>query len=459
MNFGKYLELCLKKRDISLNSVANLLGLNRGDLYHVIDSKRKLKPEIFIRLINEIGFSEDEEEKLADFYFSDFYGSKEFEKIKYICKRLNGFDAELKVREDHIADFEKKFSLESEDDIFSAVLYLCENSKGQSVITNYSYESKRLDNLFYSLCRKKELKDFKHIIPFGTGGNDVYNLNLLFSSIKFLYYKQFPIYYYSDNNKEAYEPYPFYCLSDDYAVLFSENSGIFIEDKKAVAALVKRAKSFADKCHQLGEEMPNIFEVKDIYVASVLDGTEIYEICPIPCMMCYTDLDFFYSISKPEIPNRDFLAHMAYEHYSNINKTVTYNQYITVEGLDELFKNRECLEMPSEYANLIPKETLKKIFEKMYDAVKEGKMHILNPKKLHIPIDLQIEINAGGGLIYGYVFEEGKPTQKPFWIIINDKSLIDNLKYFFDYLERGNFFFGKDTALAYISNRIVSLAF
>lgn len=69
VEFGKYLEKCLKKHDISLNSAANMLGLNRGDLYHIIDSKRKLKPEAFKNLIESIRFTAEEERKLTKLFF------------------------------------------------------------------------------------------------------------------------------------------------------------------------------------------------------------------------------------------------------------------------------------------------------------------------------------------------------------------------------------------------------
>ena len=209
----------------------------------------------------------------------------------------------------------------------------------------------------------------------------------------------------------------------------------------------------------LGGDMPGIFELKDMYVESVMGGPDIYEICPIPCLMCYSDKDFFYSICREDVPNKEFLVNVANDHYTNINNMVNYHQFMTVEGLDFLFKERECLEMPSEYADRIPKETLKRILEKMYKAVEEDNLHFINTKKLNIPTCLQIEINSSGAIINGYIFKEGEPTEKPFWTVIKNKVFIDNLKNFFDYLEKGSFFFSKETTLAYIRSRIVSLEY
>ena len=173
--------------------------------------------------------------------------------------------------------------------------------------------------------------------------------------------------------------------------------------------------------------------------------------------MCYSDKEFFYSISKPDLPNREFLVNVANDHYSNINKLVKYNQYMTVEGLDFLFKERECLEMPSEYADRMSKETLKRLFEKLRSAVESGYAWILDTNKLNAPTNLQIEITANGAMIYGYIFREGENTEKPFLVVIKDKSLMASFTNFFDYLERGDFIYSKDTAMAYVSNRIVSL--
>ena len=125
MNFGKYLEKCLKSHDISLNSAANMLGLNRGDLYHIIDSKRKLKPETFKTLIESIGFSSEEKRKLTKLFFSSFYGEKNFERMEYIIESLNSFSDSLKIKELKIASFDKKTALADKNEILSAVKYIC----------------------------------------------------------------------------------------------------------------------------------------------------------------------------------------------------------------------------------------------------------------------------------------------------------------------------------------------
>ena len=132
---------------------------------------------------------------------------------------------------------------------------------------------------------------------------------------------------------------------------------------------------------------------------------------------------------------------------------------MTVEGLDFLFKEKECLEMPSEYANRMSKETLKRLFTKLYGAIDEGYARILDTNKLNVPTNLQIEITANGAMIYGYIFHEGENTEKPFLVVVNDKSMMDSFSNFFDYLDRGDFIYSKETALAYVSNRIVSLEY
>jgi hypothetical protein len=113
--------------------------------------------------------------------------------------------------------------------------------------------------------------------------------------------------------------------------------------------------------------------------------------------------------------------------------------------------------MPAEYADRIPKETLKKLYERLYEAVKTNDARILDTKKLNVPTNLQIEITANGALVYGYIFHEGENTEKPFLVMVDDKSLVESFRSFFDYLDRGDFIYPKEVALSYISNRIVSL--
>lgn len=457
MNFGKYLEKCLKSHDISLNSAANMLGLNRGDLYHIIDSKRKLKPEAFKTLIETIGFSAEEKRKLTKLFFSSFYGEKNFERMEYIIESLNSFSDSLKIKELKIASFDKKTALADKNEILSAVKYICCENGEEDIVTNYPFENKKMDTLIYNCCRQGKITKLEHIVTLGADSSNIDNLKVLFSALKFFYEKHFLHCYYSDPEAEAKTLYPYFVAGHNCAVLFNEKNGIFIDDEDATEDIRKRAEKMLGECIQLGDHLPDIFDLKDTYVAAVMNGAEIYEICPIPCLMCYTDLDFFYAISKPDLPNREFLVNVANEHYSNIRNTIKYNQYMTVEGLDFLFKERECLEMPAEYADRIPKETLKKLYERLYEAVKTNDARILDTKKLNVPTNLQIEITANGALVYGYIFHEGENTEKPFLVVVDDKSLVESFRSFFDYLDRGDFIYPKEVALSYISNRIVSL--
>ena len=435
-----------------------MLGLNRGDLYHIIDSKRKLKPEAFKTLIETIGFTAVEEKRLTDLFFSSFYGEKEYERIKFIIDSLNKFSKNMAVKMPKLPDFEKSFALGDKTEILSAVKYLCENSRGE-IITNYSFEHNRMDALIYALCKEGEIESLKHMVPFVHEIDPTENLKNIFAALKYFYNQQFLYFYYEGTDNANKSLYPYFVIGENCAVLYNEKSGIFIEDEDVVDDVLKRAENLLSDCSQLGTVMPDIFELKDTYVAAVTNGPEIYEICPIPCLMCYSDKEFFYSICKPEIPNREMLVNIANDHYSNINKIVKYNQYMTVEGLDFLFKEKECLEMPSEYANRMSKETLKRLFTKLYGAIEEGYARILDTNKLNVPTNLQIEITANGAMIYGYIFHEGENTEKPFLVVVKDKSMMDSLSNFFDYLDRGDFIYSKETALAYVSNRIVSLEY
>ena len=60
MSFGKYLEEIIRKREISINNLTKLSGVNRGKLYSVFESKRTLNLEELFALINNLGFLEIE---------------------------------------------------------------------------------------------------------------------------------------------------------------------------------------------------------------------------------------------------------------------------------------------------------------------------------------------------------------------------------------------------------------
>ena len=459
MGFGKYLEACLKKRNISLNSAANMLELNRGDLYHIIEGKRKLKHDVFSRLVNVIPFSVEEIKKLNDLYFSDYYENDEYEKIRYICKKLQNVNKLFDV-EDFVAEpFQKQFNLKNEAEILSAIYYLCQNSNGEKVVTNYSFLNKRVDGLFYKMCCDGILKEFCHIFAFNLVSTDIYNFEVLFTAFKYIYKKQFPIYYYSELPDEDKTAYSYFCLTKDGAVLFNENSGIFVENKQTVAQLNKKAEKIIRECKPLGAEMPDIFDRKDFYIAATSGAKSLVNFSARPCVMSFADRSFIDAICKKDVPNREYVVHMASEYYEAFNKNLNHIQFVTLEGIDLIFENRECFEIPSEYADLIPKANLRWAFEKMYEAAKENRFFIVNTKKLTVPVDFQLEITPAGAVICGYKTKTGEPTERIFVLSINDKALNHTLNCFVDYLVRADLVFSKDTTLAYLSNRIVALEY
>ncbi len=74
MSFGKYLEEIIRKREISINNLTKLSGVNRGKLYSVFESKRTLNLEELFALINNLGFLEIEVRNLLNLYFEEMYG-------------------------------------------------------------------------------------------------------------------------------------------------------------------------------------------------------------------------------------------------------------------------------------------------------------------------------------------------------------------------------------------------
>ena len=232
MDFGKYLEKCLKKRDISLNSAANMLGLNRGDLYHIIDSKRKLRPEIFKKMLETINFSDLEEKKLTKLFFESYYGESEFRKIECFIECLNGFGENMKVRKINVPEFHGKLALNDNKEILSAVKCICENSETQKIITNYPFENEKLDYLIYGFCKDKTIEKLEHIISFFIDSAEIQNYKRVFSAVKYFYEKQFLHYYYTDGKEETLSLYPYFLTDGNRVALFNDRNGIFYRRRR-----------------------------------------------------------------------------------------------------------------------------------------------------------------------------------------------------------------------------------
>ncbi len=164
MSFGKYLEEIIVKREISINNLTKLSGVNRGKLYSVFESKRTLNLEELFALINNLGFLEIEVRNLLNLYFEEMYGKTEFSNIKFLEEVLRKENFKIAPdAEDENTAFVNA-SVVSGKEIDAAVKYIIQNDNG--LITNFPVTDKEMDRAVFSSILKTEQKSFVHMIEF-----------------------------------------------------------------------------------------------------------------------------------------------------------------------------------------------------------------------------------------------------------------------------------------------------
>ena len=64
LNFGEFFGECIKKSDISMNRLATLIGMNRGNLYSVVNGSRQIKSEDFMNAVRLLSLEKNDADRL-----------------------------------------------------------------------------------------------------------------------------------------------------------------------------------------------------------------------------------------------------------------------------------------------------------------------------------------------------------------------------------------------------------
>ena len=450
LNFGEFFGECIKKSDISMNRLATLIGMNRGNLYSVVNGSRQIKSEDFMNAVRLLSLAKNDADRLSDLYFSEYYGAEQFNKIKFVIRELSRFQAFQAPKDLSVEAFAGKTNLWNELQLLAALDHLIKNSESE-IITNYPFESKQIDELFYANVYNKTITGFIHIVSMKD------SLSTLFSCLRFLFLQSFPYYTYEPLYSDC-SVYPYFAVGDNGAVLFDNEKGLFVCDWEAVAQIREKAQSFLEKCTQLGQLPGNIFEIKDYYA-----GINSFRTASVfhryPCITVYFYLEMFYAIARPDLENREAMVHMAYEHYRSARANVDFSSFISLDGLNRFVETGNVAEIPKSMKVPLPKEEIIRCLENIRTAVENGKMYIWDSNKISMTEGLILENMSGNDIFVCGCRYDSSDFFEPdvFMAMLNDPSLNKVIADVGDYMIRAELVMNKKTVLACIDTHIASL--
>lgn len=455
MDFGSYLENCIRKKGISINALTKACGINRGGLYSIFKNERKLKEDKLFEIIKIAGLNSAEEEKLIRLYFCDYFGESEFQRIENLLNEIQKVGRDRNFEPD-LPPFQKKDILIGEE-IDSALKVLIDTN--EVITTNFSYSCERIDQIFYSAVSSGKIKELHHIITLYEDSEDEHNYQTLFSSFKYMYLQQFP--YYQWNSLEQFEhaiSFQYFAVGFNGALLFNDDWGIFIEDKTAVAKLNDKAAALLDRCTQLGDVVEDIMAIKQLYQRSFSDKGIAISFQGYLCVAPFADYEFVFSIVRRELPQYELLARIAYEHYKSIFETLDFFQFATIDGLKEFAKTGNVAEVPGTLVQPADIPQRIKILKKIILAAERGHFFIFDDDKFHMPRNMTIEKYTNRMMFTGFdrtVSNFGN-TDK-FLAELSDVSLMNAFQHAAEYLIRGRKVHSKDFTRRLINELILEL--
>lgn len=460
MKFGEYLEECIKKRGIPVGTVASQIGINRGNLYSVFSGKRKISEDSLNQIVTLLALSNTETQKLYNKFFELEYGKTEFKRVKCIFTLLNKMPDYYEAQKPEVGTVADLKNLSGEQDIVSAANFIIENSKGE-ITSNYSCKFEKLDELFYYFVKKEDIQ-FRHLVglPFGTKGTE--DIENLFSCVRFMQERCYPYLVEVPSFRQNTLVYPYFIISEKYAMVFDEKSGTVIESENfAETFLSKIDQMYLEKAERIGDVPGDILEIKDVYTKSFFANSVYrYELGPYPCVAPYGDKKFFSDIAVDCMPEdlKNELVNICYDHYQRMLASSSLVHILSYDAVDKLIERRVVDELPGDYCKLMNEEQVLHFLLILLEKIKEDCVYILDDSRFHIGDNLFIEINPLYCTLIGTdVSVENFMVPQTFQAIIRNQLLISSFKNFFHYLLRSKMVLPKTVAIGHLENRIAQV--
>lgn len=458
MKFGEYLESCIREKNISINGLTKITGINRGGFYNVFKGKRNLKEDKLFSIFDNVGFSKKQEQILTELYFAEFFGENNFDKVIGLIKLLNNIDLKPKTINTNMCRFNKKFCLTEKKEIYSAINFILENSNDSTIITNFNYNDNRIDNLFYTYVKNGNPERFIHVLNFHNFF-ELRNLEVIFYSLKYMYCGCFPVYKYENKNDQVF---PFFIVSKDYALLFNDIDAIFLDDVQAVNNIRCKAEKMAKDCNVLGSISNDIMYIKDLYIKGFQKESggdnERLIFSSYPCIAPWADFELMEYVTRSELPDKEYLVNIANYHYESLYIKDNYISFFSLTGLERFVETGNVKEIPGEYIRNLNKKFRLQVLNGILEDIKNEKVYIFNDEKFVINNDIDIEC-CSNQLLFG-AFDSDKEnffSYDKFLVKINELDIINIFRMLKEYLIRGRLVYSKMHSEIIVQNLIVKL--
>ena len=373
--FSELLSQHIHNKSIKTYPIAQYCGLDRSNMYKVINGKRK--PTSFEMVTNMCKFmqlSPNETKEMQEAYVITLIGSDNYYRRKNVKLFFEDFRPpslafpSATYKAETISETEDVSLLNTQTEINNALLRILslEFSREAGHIRmliqpDYSF----LLDLLVSEGIGKSNVLIDHIIcldnntDFSKGKND-YNLNCL-KSILPLYgsIRKYETFYYYDNissKNDSFTLFPYIIITSEYACLLTADirKGYITRSPESLEMLCGIFDDYLEKSSCLLKRIDNLLEQLDYAQNLVHVNMPAYSFQMTPCLTFFMDAHFADKYVIQELPNRSAFIERFVDYVNNMSEsrnTSSMYSVFSLEGLLRFMETGEIGEYPSSAYN------------------------------------------------------------------------------------------------------------
>lgn len=409
METGKRIEKVILEAGCSKTAFAKSLEINKSFLLRVLNGEKKMSEQMLEKILKLTVLSQEQKDLIADSYFRDIFGAKDFEHMRLVLDKINGFSDELARREEIyvrtsmldeiLCNRRISYILGNESELYEFTTYFIKQllEKDNAVFySNYSFSQEKLDGVLYSLFAERDLKkklDFVHLVNIPKSDTD-YEIISIFKAMKWASVN-LNTYALSADKSDRGDIFPYYILTNDCVLTFSEDcsQGLLSTDR----AVIDYYQNNFGKTRQPYAPMNDFYYTETDLMQAAAKYSQynlLYTLDGYLCMGPALDYEILNSAARKELPHREMLIQSTLNHYEYSQYCTAFPVYHSLAPLRQFSKDGQLVFISQRYVTALSPEMRSRIFRNLIDVIenKEFPFHIVDDSKLHIPNNITIDI-------------------------------------------------------------------
>ncbi len=469
------MKKALDKRNITMYKFADITKTDRSFLTKMLKGQRSMTVERLNELIQSIepAVTADESDEIRFAYIDMNFGIDKFnDYMNLLVLNENNCEpakSDFKNSIDMIADFRENttgFGSHTEliKILYAAAYKIC-SAENKRIYTNI--DASLSADIFDYIKEKNGIGDvdIKQII---NSDSDLNYSRIIDFAFKFMT-KGYNIYYsgsVQQNSDEINVIFPYYFITDEICIFADANLACgYVEKNKKVADIY--AKRIADQTRKMTKIVTitqDIMETKK-WVSGRFKYKDRAETILefFFCAPLFMTLDMGYQITKNELPNREYLINVAYEHYQMMKESLKYAyNIVSYEGVRNFTDLGMVSYLPEECIVPLKPESRIEVYKKAIEYYRCDNKHLFIARPNIFKNKVQLEITDKYSdrkhiisNMYGYVTNFVGNSM----ISINDTDINNELLDFLCYLTVSPYFYSKEESLDILRGEIKRLEY